>query len=295
MAFKGACTALITPFSQGKIDFEKMKKIVDSQIEAGIDALLVLGTTGEGSTLTEEEKYQVMDFAKEHIVGRTQLIVGTGSNDTQKSISLSKYAEKIGADALLVITPYYNKTTQNGLIAHFGAIAKEVSTEIILYNVPGRTGMNISPKTLLELSKIPNIVGVKEASGDIGQVAKMLSLVPESFSLYSGNDDSIVPVMSLGGAGVISVLSNILPKEVVKMSHSFLEGDWKTAQTLQLRYQTLIDGLFCETNPIPVKKAMALMGQCEDEIRLPLVEMQGESLHSFKRTLQEYGLIGEEK
>ena len=289
--FKGSGVAIVTPFKNGKIDFEKLEELLNWHVEEGTDAIIICGTTGEAATLNDEEHKEAMRFTVEKINGRIPVIAGTGSNDTAYCIQLSQHAEKVGADGLLLVTPYYNKTTQKGLIAHYTAVADAVNIPIILYNVPGRTGVNILPATLAQLSKHPNIRGIKEASGNIAQVAEIARLVPEDFYIYSGNDDMIVPLMSLNGSGVISVVANILPRETHDMVQKFLDGDVKGSCQLQLKMKALIDALFIEVNPIPVKAAMNLMNLCSQELRLPLVEMSDENLNVLVMRMKEYGLI----
>jgi len=290
--FKGSGVALVTPFNEdGRVNFKKLEELLNWHVEEGTDAVIICGTTGESSTLTDEEKKEVIKFTVEVINKRIPVIAGTGSNDTAHSIELSQYADKVGADALLVITPYYNKTTQKGLIEHFTAIANSVNIPMILYNVPSRTGINLLPKTLYELSKHPNIRGVKEASGNISQVAEIARLLPEDFFIYSGNDDQIVPLMALGGVGVISVVANIAPRDTHDLVQKFLDGDIKGSLELQLRMKPLIDALFIEVNPIPVKTAMNLMGFNVGKLRLPLIDMEDKNLEILKAELRDYGLI----
>lgn len=272
--FRGAATALITPFTETGVDYEAFGRLIDRQIEAGIDALVIAGTSGEGSTLRDEEHREVLRYASERIEGRVPMIAGTGSNDTGYAISLSQYACSVGADGLLVVTPYYNKATQKGLIAHFTAIADAVDKPIILYNVPSRTGVNIEPETYLALSEHPNIRAIKEANGNISKIADTFRLVGDKLDIYSGNDDQIVPILSLGGAGVISVLSNVVPKETSELCHRFFSGDVAGSAKMQLEYLPLIHALFSEVNPIPVKAAAAALGYCEDRPRLPLTPME---------------------
>lgn len=271
--FKGCGTALITPFTNDGVDFEELRKLIEFQILEGIDSLIICGTTGESSTMSLEEKKSVIEFSIKIANGKVPIIAGTGGNNTKEVISLSKYAESVGADGLLLVTPYYNKTTQNGLIAHFTEIAKSVSLPIILYNVPSRTGLNIEPETCLELSKIPNIVGIKEASGNISQVAKIANLCQDNLAIYSGNDDQIVPILSLGGLGVISVLSNIYPKYVHDLVMDYLTGNWQKATASQVYAIPLINALFSEVNPIPIKYAVNKIGFKAGLPRLPLVEL----------------------
>lgn len=272
--FSGVATAIITPLNANGIDFEKFGKMIDWQIEAGVDAIVVAGTTGEGSTLTDEEHKEAIKFCVEKVAGRVPVIAGTGSNDTAYAIELSKYACEVGADALLLVTPYYNKATQKGLIQSFLAVADVSTKPCILYNVPSRTGCNLLPETVAELAKHEKIVAIKEASGNLSQIAKLISLCGDSIDVYSGNDDQIVPIMALGGKGVISVLSNVVPTETAEMCRYMLEGKTAKAAELQLKYIELIDALFCEVNPIPVKAACAAMGYCDNYLRLPLTSME---------------------
>ncbi|QXM05572.1 4-hydroxy-tetrahydrodipicolinate synthase [Crassaminicella indica] len=290
--FTGSGVAMVTPFKDGKVNFKKLEEILNWHVEQGTDAIIICGTTGEASTMTDEEKKETIKFTVEKINGRIPVIAGTGSNCTDHAIKMSQYAEKIGVDAVLIITPYYNKTTQKGLIAHFGAIAEAISIPIIVYNVPSRTGVNILPKTLASLAdKYPNIKGVKEASGNIAQVAEISRLTPDDFYIYSGNDDMVVPLLSLGGSGVISVVANITPKDTHKMVQKFMDGDVKGACKLQLDMKALIDALFIEVNPIPVKTAMNLMNFDVGNLRLPLVPMDDKNLETLKQNMQAYGLI----
>ncbi|NLL29473.1 MAG: 4-hydroxy-tetrahydrodipicolinate synthase [Clostridiales bacterium] len=272
--FKGSGVAIVTPFKNNKVNFEKLEELINWHIENSTDAIIICGTTGEASTMTKDEKKEVLRFTVEKVAGRIPVIAGTGSNNTADAIEMSKYAESIKADGLLLVTPYYNKTSQRGLIRHFTAIADEVNIPIILYNVPGRTGVNIMPETVAELEKHPNIQGIKEASGNISQVAEIARLCSDNFAIYSGNDDQIVPILSLGGCGVISVVANILPKETHDLVFSFLDGKIKEARKIQLGMNSLINSLFIETNPIPIKTAMNLIGMEAGELRLPLVEME---------------------
>ncbi len=288
--FKGVATAIVTPMNENGVDYESFERLIEWQIEEGINAIVVAGTTGEGSTLSDQEHKDVLKFAVEKVAGRIPVIAGTGSNDISYAISLTKYACEIGADAMLVVTPYYNKATQNGLIQSFTAIADASTKPVILYNVPSRTGCNITPETCAALSKHPNIVGIKEASGNISQIAKVASLVDEDFAIYSGNDDQIVPIMSLGGIGVISVLSNIAPKDTVKICDSFFSGDVKESKRLQLQYLDLIDALFCEVNPIPAKAAVSAMGFGKNYLRLPLTPMEEAHAENMYRLMRENGI-----
>lgn len=290
--FRGAATAMITPMREdGSVDYEAMGRLIDWQIEQGIDALLIAGTSGEGSTLSDEEHREVLRFAVNQARGRVPMIAGTGSNDTAYACDLTKYACQIGYDACLVVTPYYNKTTQRGLIRMYKTIADASTKPLILYNVPSRTGISLAPATVAELSSYPHIDAIKEASGNISAIADIAASVTEGFTIYSGNDDQIIPILSLGGQGVISVLSNLLPKETSAMVHAYLEGNIEQARTMQLQYLPLIHALFCETNPIPVKAAMALMGYGTNTLRLPLVTMEIEHEAQLRARMQEVGLL----
>lgn len=289
--FKGCGTAIVTPFTQEGVNFEEFKKLLETQIAEQVDAIIVCGTTGEASTMTEQEKKDTISFAVKTVAGRVPVIAGTGGNNTSSAIAITKWAETIGVDGVLIVTPYYNKTTQAGLIEHYKAIAKETSLPIILYNVPGRTGLNITPETCLELSKIENIVAIKEASGNISQVAKIAQLCKDNLHIYSGNDDQILPTLSLGGLGVISVLSNILPRDTHNMVNLYLEGKIKEATNLQLETLPLINALFCEVNPIPVKAALNMLGYNFGTPRLPLVEMSASGKEKLKSEMTKYGLL----
>ena len=290
--FTGAATALITPFNEGGVNFEALGNIIDYQIDNGIDALVICGTTGEAATMPDKEHLSVIEYSIKRAAGKVPIIAGTGSNDTAYANELSKYACDVGADALLLVTPYYNKTSPKGLIKNFLSTADACDKPIILYNVPGRTGMNMSVSVLRELAKHERIVGLKEASGNLSQVAEISTELGNDLAIYSGNDDQIVPVMSLGGRGVISVLSNIMPKETHDMCALFAKGDVVAARDLQLRLLHLINNLFIEVNPIPVKAACALMGICGEEIRLPLCEMEETNLEKLKASMRREGLIG---
>lgn len=272
--FEGAATAIITPLTCEGVDYASFGRLIDWQIEKGVAALVVAGTTGEGSTLSDEEHKEVVSYAVERVAGRVPVIAGTGSNDTAYAIDLSKYCCEAGADALLVVSPYYNKATQGGLLRSFTEIADAVDKPIILYNVPSRTGCNILPKTARELSEHPNIVAIKEASGDISQISELARLCEGRLDIYSGNDDQIIPTLALGGKGVISVLSNVLPTETQRMCELFFEGKINESRKMQLELLPLINALFSEVNPIPVKAAMAALGFCEDYLRLPLTPME---------------------
>ena len=272
--FTGAATALITPTTPAGVDYEALGRLIDWQIDNGIDALVIAGSTGEGKTLTIDEHREVLRYSAERIAGRVPMIAGTGSNETSVSISLSQYACEVGADALLVVTPYYIKATQNGLVQMYNMIADAVSRPIILYNVPSRTGVNIEPETYARLAEHENIAAIKEANGDISKIVTTAAAVQGKLDLYSGNDDQTVPFLALGGKGVISVLSNLLPARTAEMCHRFFRGDSAGAAELQLKYLPLIHALFSEVNPIPVKAAMAEMGFCENYLRMPLTPME---------------------
>lgn len=289
--FKGSGTAIITPFNESGVDFKKFEELLEKQISSGTDAVIVCGTTGEASTMSEEERKGAIKFAVDVVRKRIPVIAGTGNNNTSASVKMSKWAESIGVDGLLVITPYYNKTTQKGLIAHFGEIASSVNVPIILYNVPSRTGMNLLPSTLLELTKYKNIAAVKEASGDISQVAKIKAICGDRIDIYSGNDDQVVAILALGGSGVISVAANIIPQEMHNMCAEFFKGNIKGSLNLQLKYLSLINTLFIETNPIPVKTAMNVIGLEVGNLRLPLCEMSENNLNILRNELEKFNLI----
>lgn len=275
MIFKGSAVAIVTPMdSLGMVDYEALRHMLAFQLEHGTDAIVVMGTTGESAVMETKEKLQVIEYVIKYIDKRLPVIAGTGSNCTAHALSLSKEVKKLGADALLQVTPYYNKTSQNGLIRHFETIADQVELPMILYNVPSRTGVNISPDTCLVLSKHPNIRGIKEASGNISQIAKIASLCGENFDIYSGNDDQTLPILSLGGKGVISVLANVMPLECHQMCQLFFEGDVKESRRIQLKLLDLMEALFWDINPIPVKAALSFMGMCEENLRLPLIPME---------------------
>ena len=289
--FTGAATAIVTPFCNGGIDYETFGKLIDTQIANGIDGIVVAGTTGEAATLSHEEHCDLLRYSVEKVAGRVPVIAGTGSNDTAYGIELSKYACEVGCDALLLVTPYYNKATPKGLIQNFLATAEATDKPIILYNVPSRTGVNITMPVYRELAKHERIVAVKEASGNLSAVAELISECGDALDVYSGNDDQIVPIMSLGGKGVISVWSGIQPREAHDLCAACLAGDFKTGAEMQLKYLKLINALFCEVNPVPVKAASALMGLCGPEIRLPLCEMEDANYEKLKGVLRTYGLI----
>ena len=289
--FTGAATAIITPFKDGKVDFESYKSLIDMQIAGGIDAIVTCGTTGEGSTLTDEEHREVIKFTVDYVAGRVPVIAGTGSNDTAYANDLSKYACEVGADALLLVTPYYNKATQKGMYESFKATADLCDKPIILYNVPSRTGCNLLPETVAKLAEHPRIVAIKEASGNISQIAELAYLAGDKIDIYSGNDDQIVPVLSLGGIGVISVLSNLMPRETSDICKKYLTGDTAGALKLQLDLLPLVNNLFTEVNPIPVKAAMAAMGYGENSLRLPLTPMDEAKEAVLLGIMKGHGLI----
>lgn len=289
--FKGIATALITPMhADGSVDYESFGRLIDWQIECGIDALVIAGTTGEGSTLTDEEHREVIRFSVERAAHRVPIIAGTGSNDTAYACDLTRYSAEVGADAMLVVTPYYNKATQKGLIKMFNAIADASDKPIIAYNVPSRTGCAIAPATYAELAKNDKIIAIKEANGDIGAIVETAALVGDKMDIYSGNDDQIVPVMSMGGMGCISVLSNVLPRETKQICTLFEQGDIQAAAALQCKLLPLIKALFSEVNPIPVKAAMAKMGMCGPTLRLPLTEMEEAHAEVLYARMREAGL-----
>jgi len=289
--FTGVATALITPLDENGINYDLFGKLVDWQIEQGVNALVVCGTTGEASTLSDDEHKDAITFVVEKTAGRVPVIAGTGSNDTEYALELTRHACKVGADSVLVVTPYYNKATQKGLVKMFTSIADASTKPVILYNVPGRTGMNIAPSTCVELADHPNIAAIKEASGNISQVAEIAAKVKGKLDIYSGNDDQITPVLALGGKGVISVLSNVLPKETVEICDRFFRGDVAGSADLQLELLPLVDALFCEVNPIPVKAAMAKMGFCENFLRLPLTTMEPDSAEKMYAIMKQWGAI----
>ena len=291
--FKGAGVAIITPMHEdGSVNYEKLEEILEFQIANSTDAVIICGTTGESSTMTHGEHLKTIKFAVDKVAKRVPVIAGTGSNCTETAIMMSKEAASYGVDALLVVTPYYNKATQKGLIAHYTAIANAVpETPIIMYNVPSRTGCNLQPATVAALVKnVKNIVGIKAASGDLSQIAKMMSMAGEDLELYSGNDDQILPIMSLGGLGVISVLSNVAPKQTHDIVMKFMEGDTREAARLQLEAIPLINALFCEVNPIPVKTAMNMMGMEVGPLRMPLCEMEESNKETLAKAMKDFGI-----
>lgn len=288
--FQGAATAIVTPLNENGVDYQSFGRLIDWQIAQGIDAIVVAGTTGEGSTLSDQEHRDVLKFAADRIAGRVPMIAGTGSNDTAYAVELTQYACEIGADAMLVVTPYYNKATQNGLIKVYNTIADASTKPLILYNVPSRTGVSIEPATYAALADHPNIAAIKEANGNISKIVETVSLVGDKLDIYSGNDDQIVPIMAMGGQGVISVLSNLLPAETSELCHRMLKGDYAGAREMQCRYFKLINTLFCEVNPIPVKAAMAAMGYGENYLRLPLTPMTEGNYQKLLGLMRECGL-----
>lgn len=291
--FEGAGVALITPFKEnGEVNFEKLEELVEEQIAGGTDAIIACGTTGESSTMTHEEDDEVIRFICKKVNHRIPVIAGTGSNCTREAVSKSIAAEKAGADGLLVVTPYYNKATQKGLIQHFTTIANAVSIPVILYHIPGRTGVTMKPETIVTLCReVPNIVGVKEASGDFSAIAEIMHLSGGEIDVYSGNDDQIVPLLAMGGRGVISVLSNVAPRQTHEICASFFRGDVETSRRIQLEALPLINALFCEVNPIPVKAAMNLMGKEVGPMRLPLTTMEEQNQERLAKAMREYGIL----
>lgn len=292
--FRGSGVAIVTPFKEnGEINYELLGDLIEFQIENNTDSIIICGTTGESSTLNDHDHLECIRFAVDKVNKRVPVIAGTGSNDTEHGVFLTKRAKQLGADACLLVTPYYNKTTQKGLIEHYAYIAKKVDIPLILYNVPSRTGLNITPKTALELSKIDNIVAIKEASGNISQVAELMNLCEGKLDLYSGNDDQIVPLLSLGGKGVISVLANVAPKQTHDIVQQYLDGNIEESRKLQLKMLPLINALFCEVNPIPVKAALELMGYPVGRCRMPLTSMEDAHLELLTKEMKNAGLLGQ--
>ena len=291
LIFKGAGVAIVTPFNDDGINFDELGKLIDYQIENSTDAIIIAGTTGESATMSDEEHKEIIKFAVERVNKRVPVVAGTGSNDTAYAIQLSQYAESVGADALLVVTPYYNKCTQNGLVAHYTKIADSVNIPIITYNVPSRTGVNIKPETYKKLSEHPRIVATKEANGDLSSVVRTKKLCGDDLEIYSGNDDQIVPILSLGGKGVISVLSNVAPKDTHLICQLYFEGKVEASAKLQIDYSDLVDALFCEVNPIPVKCALKLQGWNVGKLRMPLIEIETQNLEKVRVALKVHGLI----
>ena len=289
--FKGVATALITPLNSNGVDYEALGKLIDWQINQGINALVIAGTTGEGATLSDEEHKKVIAYSVERANKKIPIIAATGSNETDYAVSMTKFACEAGADAVLVVTPYYNKATQNGLVTMYKTIADASSVPLILYNVPSRTGINIEPETYLKLADHPMIKGIKEANGDISKIMKTFNLIGGKLDVYSGNDDQIIPIMAVGGLGVISVLSNIAPAQTVEMCNKFFAGDLRGASEMQLKYLPLINALFSEVNPIPVKAAMNKLGWCENYLRLPLTQMEEAHYIKLENLMKEQGII----
>ncbi len=290
--FTGSGVAIVTPFKEDKtVDFVAFEKLINFQIENDTDAIIVCGTTGEPSTLTEEERFEVIKFCVDKVAKRVPVIAGAGCNDTMQSVKMCKRCEEIGVDGLLIVTPYYNKTTQKGIINHYKIIAESVKLPIILYNVPSRTGLNMLPKTVLELSKVDNIVGIKEASGNISQIVEIASICKEDFYIYSGNDNQILPILSIGGKGVISVMANIIPKDTHNIIQKFLDNDFEESKKIQLLSVELASALFCEVSPIPVKTALEIMGYGKAYFREPLIDMEPDNIIVLKNAMKNYGLI----
>ena len=289
--FKGCGTAIVTPFNEDGVNFEEFGKLIEDQIKGNVDSIIVCGTTGESSTMTIEERKETISYAVKKVNGRIPIIAGTGGNCTKSVIEFTKWAESAGVDGVLIVTPYYNKTTQAGLVAHYTAIAKETSLPIILYNVPGRTGMNITPATCKELSKIDNIVAIKEASGNLSQVAEIANLCGNNLNIYSGNDDQITPILAVGGIGVISVLSNVAPKYTHDLIENFQNGNVSEAARMQLKALPLVNALFCEVNPIPAKAALNMIGYDMGTPRLPLIEMSDSGKDTLRNALVNFGLL----
>ena len=288
--FKGAATALVTPLNENGIDYENFERLLNWQVEEGINALVICGTSGEGSTLSDEEHRAALKFAYDVVGGRVPMIAGTGSNDTAYAIELTKFACEVGYDAMLVVTPYYNKATQNGLVKMFETIADASTKPIILYNVPSRTGVNIEPETYARLAEHPMITGIKEANGNIAKIVETKALVGDKLDIWSGNDDQIVPILAAGGSGVISVLSNVLPKKTVELCNKFFAGDVKGSMDMQCEMFDLIKALFCEVNPIPAKAAVAALGYCENYVRLPLTPMEKQHEEVLLECMRKQGL-----
>ena len=289
--FKGSAVALITPFHNGAVDYTALTRLIELQIASGTDAIVALGTTGEAATLMPDEREEVIRFVVERVSNRIPVIVGTGSNNTEDAIQKSRFAEAVGADGLLIVTPFYNKTTQEGLLAHYSSIAEQVRLPILIYNVPSRTGLNILPDTVSKLVRsCENIVGIKEASGDISQITKLAAICPEC-DIYSGNDDQVVPILSIGGKGVISTIANIHPEAMHLMCNAYFEGNTEEAKHVQLALLPLVQAAFCEVNPIPIKTMMGLLKLCDPEVRLPLVKPSLEHYELMENTLREYGML----
>lgn len=293
LPFKGACVAIVTPFDETGINFNELGRMIDAQIANHTDAICITGTTGETATLNDAEHKAAIKFTVEHVKGRIPVIAGTGSNDTAYAIQMSQYAEKVGADAVLLVTPYYNKCTQNGLVAHYFKIADSINLPVILYNVPGRTGVDIKPESYAKLCKHPRIVATKEANGDLTSILRTRKLCGDELAVYSGNDDQTVPILSLGGSGVISVLSNVAPYDTHMICQNYFDGKIEEAARMQIDYCDLIDALFCEVNPIPVKTAMGLLGWKVGKLRMPLSEIEPAHLEQVKAALKAHNLLKE--
>jgi 4-hydroxy-tetrahydrodipicolinate synthase len=291
MMFKGAFTAIVTPFNGGKVDFERLGELLEFQIGEGISGLVPCGTTGESATLSHDEHQKVVEFVIREVKGRVPVIAGAGSNSTDEAINLTAHAKKVGADAALVITPYYNKPTQEGLILHFSEVAKKVAIPIIMYNVPSRTGVNMLPPTVARLSKVKNIVGLKEATGDLKQVSEVLELSVDGFTILSGDDFTTLPQLAIGATGAISVTSNVAPKDMNNMIVSYLDGDHKKAKELHYKLMPLARSMFIETNPVPAKAALGLMKKIKPEVRLPQAPLSADSLKELKKVMKKYGLL----
>ena len=289
--FKGACVAIVTPFDDTGINFAELGRIIDDQIAKGTDAICITGTTGEAATMNDAEHRAAIKFTVKHVKGRVPVVAGTGSNDTAYAVELSRYAQEVGANAVLLVTPYYNKCTQAGLVAHYTCIADSIDIPAIVYNVPGRTGVNVKPETYAKLAKHPRIVAVKEANGDLTSVLRTRKLCGDDLAIYSGNDDQIIPILALGGQGVISVLSNVAPRDTHLICQNYFEGNIDAASRMQIDYCDLIDALFCEVNPIPVKVAMRLQGWNVGKLRMPLCEPEPAHVEQIKTALKAHGLL----
>lgn len=289
--FTGCGVAVITPFTSDTVDYAALRRLLDFQLDGGVDAVIVCGTTGEAATMSYVERTRTVETVVRHVDGRVPVIAGTGANSTETAVTLSKDAVLAGVDGLLVVTPFYNKATQRGLVRHYETIAGTVTRPVILYDVPSRTGVKCAPETYAKLAEHPNIIGVKEASGDFAQIQRTRELCPADFYIWSGNDDETAPIMLLGGSGVISVAANVVPREMVRLTHACLEGDFVSAGAQQLKLRKLCEALFMEVNPIPVKTALAMMGYCQERLRLPLCEMEEADRESLRAVLAEYGLV----
>jgi len=289
--FTGCGVAVITPFTSDTVDYAALRQLLDFQLDGGVDAVIVCGTTGEAATMSYVERMRTIETAVRHVDGRVPVIAGTGANSTETAVTLSRDAVLAGGDGLLVVTPFYNKATQRGLVRHYETIAGAVTRPVILYDVPSRTGVKCAPETYAKLAEHPNIIGVKEASGDFAQIQRTRELCPADFYIWSGNDDETAPIMLLGGSGVISVAANVVPREMVRLTHACLEGDFVSAGAQQLKLRKLCEALFMEVNPIPVKTALAMMGYCQERLRLPLCEMEEADRESLRAVLAEYGLV----